>query len=185
MLRLKPFVAPILIAITAFATMFASLAAQETKPPPKYVGVEHCAQCHDSEGTGRQVQKWRKGPHGQAWKTLGSDEAAAIAKRLGVHDPQSAPECLRCHSTGAGLPKGSFAKGFDSFEGVQCESCHGPGEYYAKIEHMIMSSQARELGLIDPKTKVCKQCHNEKSPTYKGFDYRTAVKKIEHGLAPY
>ena len=185
MQRLEPFVTPIWIAIAVATTAVASLATQQYEPAPKYVGVSHCEQCHGSEGTGRQVQKWRAGPHGQAWQRLASPEAAAVAKRLGVEDPQTAPECLRCHTTGAGLPKTSFAKSFDALDGVQCESCHGPGERYAKIEHMIMSAQAKELGLIDPSPRVCKQCHNENSPTYEGFDYRTAIKKIEHALAPY
>jgi hypothetical protein len=185
MSRLKPFASPILIASIAVTTAFAGRAAQEEEPPPRYVGVSHCAQCHSSEGLGQQVQSWREGPHGKAWERLGSEEAAELAKRLGVDDPQTAPECLRCHSTGAGLSRGRFTKDFDALDGVQCESCHGPGERYAKVEHMILSDTAKSLGLIDPSPRVCRQCHNDKSPTFKGFDYREAVKKITHALAPY
>lgn len=184
MSHLKPFAALILIASIAVTTAFASRAAQD-ELPPKYVGVSHCAQCHSSEGLGKQVQSWLDGPHGQAWERLGSDEAGALAKRLGIDDPQTTPECLRCHTTGAGLPKGSFSKDFDPFAGVQCESCHGPGERYAKIEHMIVSDIAKSQGLMDPSPAVCTKCHNDKCPTFKGFDYRKAVKKIAHALAPY
>lgn len=185
MSRLKPFASPLLILSLGIAMTYARPVPGQDEPPPKYVGVSKCAQCHDSEGTGRQVTSWRQGPHGKAWEMLKSEAAVELAKSLGVDDPSTAPECLRCHTTGAGLPKGSFAKGFDHFEGVQCESCHGPGEHYAKIEHMIMSGQAKNLGLIEPSARVCVQCHNDKSPTFKGFDYREAVKKITHALAPY
>lgn len=160
-------------------------ATSDDEKLPRYVGVEHCSKCHDSDATGKQVAAWRDGPHARAWETLGTEAAAAIAKKAGVMDAQTSAECLRCHTTGAGLSKGRFTSSFESTDGVQCESCHGPGEFYAKIEHMIMNAKARELGLTDPTPATCKRCHNEESPTYKGFDYRTAVKKIRHPLVAY
>jgi hypothetical protein len=35
-------------------------------------------------------------------------------------------------------------------------------------------------GLILPDEKVCKKCHNEQSPHYKGFNYKEYVAKIAH-----
>jgi hypothetical protein len=35
-------------------------------------------------------------------------------------------------------------------------------------------------GLVEPNEAVCKKCHNEKSPTFKGFNYKEAVGKINH-----
>ncbi len=37
-----------------------------------------------------------------------------------------------------------------------------------------------EKGLIIPDEKVCKQCHNEESPTFKEFNFKEYVAKIAH-----
>ena len=39
---------------------------------------------------------------------------------------------------------------------------------------------AKSKGLIMPDEKLCKTCHNEESPNYKGFDFKTYVAKIAH-----
>jgi len=172
-------------AVATLATLAATLRGSEEEQPPRYVGVDWCAQCHDSKATGRQVEVWRQSPHGQAWKRLGSEQAIKVAAKYGIMDPQNALQCLRCHTTGAGESKSRFADNFKKENGVQCESCHGPGEKYAKITHMIDDAKASAAGLLDPGPKVCKQCHNDQSPTFAGFDYEAAVKKIRHPLAAY
>jgi len=41
--------------------------------------------------------------------------------------------------------------------------------------------KAEEYGMIKPVTKeVCVSCHNEESPTFKGFDFEKMVAKIAH-----
>jgi hypothetical protein len=35
-------------------------------------------------------------------------------------------------------------------------------------------------GMTLPEEKVCKTCHNEESPNYKGFNYAEYVAKISH-----
>jgi hypothetical protein len=40
------------------------------------------------------------------------------------------------------------------------------------------------MGLQVGGEATCKRCHNSDSPTFKGFDYATAMKKISHPLAP-
>lgn len=157
---------------------------KEPKRAPNYVGVQACGSCHKSKATGNQVGAWEKDPHANAYKTLESEAAFAIAKKKGLADPQQASECLRCHTTGADVSKAYLAEGFDVTRGVQCESCHGAGEHYAKIQHMISRSKAAEAGLVAPTAAVCRRCHNADSPTFKGFDYASAVKKIAHPLAP-
>lgn len=152
---------------------------------PKFIGVEGCAKCHNSEGTGRQVESWKSSPHARAFETLGSDAARKIAAECGISDPQADGRCVRCHTTGAGIPKSRFRQGFQSEEGVQCEACHGPGENYARIEHMISNAKARDMGLTEPTAAVCVRCHNAESPTFKGFDFKTAIGRIRHPLPQY
>ena len=197
MRNLEPrgWIAAVAVALLALTpTELAHSQASQSKPSapvspgqalPKFIGVSGCAKCHSSDATGKQVQTWQASPHAQAYKTLGTDAAQKIAAARGVKDPQAPGPCLRCHTTGAGIPKGRFAADFQVADGVQCESCHGPGEFYSKIEHMIVNAKAHEMGLIDPSPAVCTHCHNPESPTFKGFDFKTAVKKIQHRLASY
>jgi hypothetical protein len=50
---------------------------------------------------------------------------------------------------------------------------------------MFKHDKAVAMGLKVGNAKTCKRCHNAESPTFKGFDYATAVKKISHPLAPF
>jgi hypothetical protein len=167
--------------------------AADPQPPPdiapapvlQYVGAKGCASCHKSKATGNQVEVWQATAHARAWQTLATPEAKAIAAKLGIDkDPQQVPRCLSCHTTAAGESRSRIAESFDVTQGVQCEACHGPGSEYSKIQHMIQLESAVKLGLRHPDAKACKKCHNEESPTFKGFDYAAGLKKIEHRLAP-
>jgi hypothetical protein len=157
----------------------------QDNPPLQYIGADECGRCHKSKATGNQLEIWKRSAHANAFKTLSTDAAVQIAKKLGIaEEPQVSPRCLPCHTTGAGQPKSRFGDFFEVTQGVQCESCHGPGSVYGRIDHMIQPSKAHAAGLIEPTAAVCKHCHNAQSPTFEGFDFTTAVRKIRHPLAP-
>ena len=65
-------------------------------------------------------------------------------------------------------------------EGVSCESCHGPGSGYKSNAVMKDREKSIAKGLIIQDEKLCKTCHNEESPHYKGFNYEEYLKKIIH-----
>ena len=149
-----------------------------------YVGAKGCKTCHNTKKQGRQYKIWLKTKHAQAYKTLASEEAKAIAKKKGIEDPQKADECLQCHVTGHGVDAKQIRKKYSIEEGVSCESCHGPGSVYKKKKTMIAISKGEidpaSVGLVIPDEKTCKKCHNEKSPTYKEFDFDKYYEKIKH-----
>ena len=76
--------------------------------------------------------KWSESGHAKAFEVLASDRAKEVAKEKGIEDPQKADACLKCHVTGHGKPAEEFASGFKAEMGVQCESCHGPGDQHMK-----------------------------------------------------
>jgi hypothetical protein len=43
-------------------------------------------------------------------------------------------------------------------------------------------TEAASVGLVMPTEETCVKCHNEKSPSFKGFDFATASKKIAHPI---
>ena len=138
-----------------------------------YVGAEKCKICHKGEAKGNIWEIWEKSPHANAYKTL-------VAKGDGS---EKKAECLTCHVTGYGKPTGFALTDSTvnlSLASVGCEVCHGPGADYKAMAVMKDKEKAIAAGLIIPKEENCKTCHNEKSPTFKGFDFATYWKKIEH-----
>jgi len=94
-------------------------------------------------------------------------------------DEAKNPKCLKCHSTAASVDQG-LVTSITVEEGVSCESCHGPGSLYKVATTMKDMKLAMSKGLIMPDEKVCKKCHNEGSPNYKGFNFKEYSAKIAH-----
>lgn len=155
--------------------------AQEKEATHQYVGVKKCSMCHKSEAKGNQFGKWQESAHSKAFEVLATDKALAIGKEKGLKTaPQEAPECLKCHVTGYGKPAETFAATFAKEDGVGCESCHGPGSDYMSMKVMKDVEAAKAAGLILPDEKTCTGCHNEESPTFKGFDFKKSAAVIAH-----
>jgi hypothetical protein len=97
-------------------------------------GVASCGSttCHGrQEATGPRVRQnelmtWQDpasltGAHARAWTVLAGSRSQAIARRLGIGDPQGASECIACH----GDPAQNRGARFLQADGVGCEACHG------------------------------------------------------------
>ena len=164
-----------LLAVVAMAASVASAGDEYT-----IVGVKKCGMCHKAK-TGDQLGIWKKSKHAHAYETLKGEEAIAIAKEKGLGNPWEEAECLGCHTTqhftGAKLAAKSK---YVIEEGVSCEACHGPGSAYKSRKIMKDHDAAVANGLVLPDEKFCLKCHNEKSPTFKGFDYKERWAEIAH-----
>ncbi|MCC7159508.1 MAG: cytochrome C554, partial [Ignavibacteria bacterium] len=92
------------------------------------------------------------------------------------------PQCLKCHVLGKEMDPSEFESSFSKEDGVQCESCHGPGSEYKKLAIMKDKEKAKENGLIvhDNKEAFCTTCHNSESPTFNAFNYDEMWAKIVH-----
>jgi YVTN family beta-propeller protein len=160
---------------------------QESAPPitsvpattHQFTGVMACAACHSGPDFGFQFSRWRRSKHADAFATLATPEAFRIAREAGLHEsPQQASECLRCHVTGHGYPDGQFQPAFDVRDGVQCESCHGPGSGYSPEAIMLDRPAARAQGLSELSPATCAPCHENAHD--QPFDYEQALKAIAH-----
>lgn len=154
----------------------------------KYVGVKQCSMCHKTDKQGKQFDIWSKSAHAGAFKTLGTPAADAIATKKGLKTKAAeSPECLGCHTVGEGADVKLAEKSFDVKDGVQCETCHGPGSAYKNMAVMKDKAKAHAAGLAEFKDaaaiqKKCETCHNEKSPTAKKFDFAASWAKIQHKI---
>ncbi len=187
-----------IVAVAAGALVLST--SGEASAKNRYVGVKKCKKCHGSKDKGDQHKAWKKMKHANAFKVLASPEAKKVGKKLGVANPQTSKKCLKCHETGYGKAAGEFSKTFKKQMGVQCESCHGPGQKHFKVRFreeqerdgggdggwdddggggdVLLSLPRGELGAVN--AKVCKGCHNKDSPSFKKFDYAERCKEIAH-----
>jgi hypothetical protein len=170
--------------VAVVAALTGPVSSEETQR--MYVGSEKCKVCHKTEAQGAQHPIWEKSSHAKAYETLAGEEAKAAAKKAGIEDPQKAAECLGCHVTGYGVDAKYLGDKYDMTEGVGCESCHGAGGDYVSMKTMkaVASGEIEpaSVGLVVPTKETCVGCHNEKSPTFKGFEYEKMVAKIAHPI---
>lgn len=100
----------------------------------KYVGSATCRSCH-----AETHNDWQSTKHSQAFVDL---------KASGQ---QNNKNCLGCHTVGYNKTTGYVSEAATpNLEGVQCESCHGPGSLHRGNKAMIVRSTAAE---------VCTGCH--------------------------
>lgn len=162
----------------------------------RYIGAAKCKNCHQAKESGDQYGAWQKEKHAKAYEELASDKAKAYGKERGIEEPQKSEKCLKCHVTAFGEPKEKLHRSFDPKLGVQCETCHGPGENHLKAR--MAAAAAADEGKADakqeaayakipddeieknPPMKTCLKCHNEESPGFKPFCFHKFVGEIRH-----
>jgi hypothetical protein len=141
------------IGILCFALVAPKATAQSTTHD--YVGAESCRGCHAGA-----YKTWANGPHARAFSRL--SEADKKDRR-----------CLECHTMVPG-------EGDPMLAGIQCESCHGPGRFYAK-KYVMQDHELRESLFFQKVTEeTCKRCHTDKSPSIRGFDLKLKLERIRH-----
>ena len=171
----------ILITISVIISSFLAFGLYSSSP--KYVGTKTCGMCHKKENVGQQLIIWQNSNHSQAYKTLQTEKADKIAKEKGFNTKAAdTPECLKCHTSGYNVDASQLGKKFKIEDGVQCETCHGPGSDYKSKKIMKDRTASIEKGLViyDNPKELCVKCHNEESPHFNGFNFKERWEKIKH-----
>ncbi|MEJ2114067.1 MAG: cytochrome c family protein [Flavobacteriaceae bacterium] len=132
---------------------------------------------------GSQLSIWQESQHAQAYNTLKTEKADEIAATKGFKTKAvETPECLKCHASGYNVDAKFLGSKFKVEDGIQCETCHGPGEDYKSKKVMENREEAIANGLFVPENidDFCIGCHNAESPTYVEFNFETMWDKIKH-----
>jgi hypothetical protein len=153
----------------------------------KYVGSKGCIMCHSGDKKGNQASIWQKSKHADAFNALKTQAATDFAKAKGISNPSEAKECLECHTLGKTVDASLLTAGFDISQGVQCETCHDAGSNYKSMSVMKDKPKAIAAGLTEYADVAaieakCKTCHNDKSPSFKGFNFVEMYDKIKHKI---
>ena len=145
----------------------------------KYVGSQVCGECHSVTSKNHEYGEWRYSKHAQAYAILSTDEAKRLAAEQGITEPQKSETCLNCHTTGAGASPDGFSETFDPAQGVQCESCHGPGSDHVSemLQHDSLAAVKTQLPPGD-KT-ICQGCHTENIHGNR-FEFAKYLAEIDH-----
>ena len=183
----------IIIQSIGLAAVLVSSVLGQTGDPAKLISLKKCAMCHKKADKGNQLGKWESMGHAKAYATLGTEGAKAVAAKLGIDDPQTSGQCLKCHSTAYFFTETRQTEEVSLENGVSCQSCHGPGADYKKKSIMESREASIAAGMIYPaKEKSCTLCHNDTGPTWDpkryalpngettGFDPVQAYEKIKH-----
>jgi hypothetical protein len=120
-----------------------------------FVGSDTCQGCHPEA-----YSAWLLSKHAHAKESLGTQQ-------------KSDARCLSCHSPNRK----------EGVSDVGCETCHGAGQFYSPEYVMKDAELARHVGLQDPGEKLCRNCHDASSPSLRPFDFKTALKAIDHWSA--
>ena len=166
--------------VTLLLTPFIFIQAQDGH---SYIGADACSMCHKTEKQGSQYSIWQNSKHSKAFETLKSEKADQIAKEKGFTKPAiETPECLKCHASGYDLDASMLGKKFKVEDGVQCETCHGPGSDYKDMKVMKDKELSIKNGLIahEKLDAFCTGCHNSESPTFVEINIEEAWQKIKH-----
>jgi peroxiredoxin len=129
-----------------------------------YSGHDRCAVCHEKE----HIQ-WSLTGHAAAFKSL---------QRKGSEED---PACVSCHVTGWGKTGGyamNDKKDARTLEGVQCESCHGPG--YEACAAFTGTKPGKKSA--KEWEALCLSCHTEKESL--NFNFARRFPKVLHGSGP-
>lgn len=189
----------ILFGLTVAVSQLGNVAWTQEKPDAKleYVGSKQCKFCHNKPERGEQFSAWKSNRHSHAFETLSTHEAARFAKIRGMSTaPSESATCLKCHVTGYDVRTQTYPKKIAIEDGIQCETCHGPGSAHVadgKILRMDKDAIIDVSANIKmPDEQLCVSCHNPESPPWDpkkfttksgettGFDYEQAFRTIAH-----
>ncbi|MHC4538158.1 MAG: InlB B-repeat-containing protein [Planctomycetota bacterium] len=155
-----------------------------------YIGVKKCKSCHF-----KQWNSWRKTKMAKAFELLKPGVRSEEKTKLNFDpnkDHTKDAMCLRCHTSGFGIPGGYVVPAdgdaeaqeqADDNAGVTCEGCHGPGSKSVEIQEDIKENkrpykfaELQAVGFHKAGVRSCTSCHNASDPG-KGPGYHFAYEE--------
>jgi hypothetical protein len=177
----------------AHILLMAPLATAGGLPQPSdstaiYTGTERCKECHK-----HAFAVWVGSDHARAGLMLETARGRAVAHRSEISTNAAAREldCNACHRPPSRTVRARFEPEYHPEDGVQCETCHGPGGEHERIEVAKDTLAGHRIFVPEQNADLCQACHyNEKPlhvPSETGlplFNHAKWRKRIEHKTPP-
>lgn len=154
-----------------------------------FVGNKNCKKCHI-----KQFKSWAETKMATTFERLQEGVAVEAKKAAGLEDKDYTKDatCLPCHTVGYGKDGGFVdVDTTPDHVGAGCETCHGAGGTYTQDQYMSLKNKEYKkadlvaVGMVEKVGEAqCVSCHNDKSPTWAGFDYATQGKEDLHENFP-
>lgn len=172
--------------LRSFYIQPSQLRAAEAHNEPTYVGARVCAECHTGPASGNQYSLWLASKHSQSYAALTKPEAEQIARLSGARqEPEATVHCLSCHSSAANAEPRQRQRTYRIEDGVQCETCHGPGSEHVARQRAGTRSPCCREELRRPTKQLCLRCHLQQTShavvlKARAFDLEQAWREIAH-----
>lgn len=111
-----------------------------------YVGSAACVRCHKGLTTWH-IDRWKNNKFITFEKVKKSPDFIRGDENYRRH-------CYKCHTTGYDEKTGKYVE-----EGVTCEACHGPGQFYIYFMSSGKVAEAQRLSKLGFTYDVCGNCH--------------------------
>ena len=131
-----------MVGVGLFLLGCVGISVAQVGPQTRYVGVEACRDCHESE-----YARYRE----SAKKSRSFDSIKKMERRLTAAEFR---KCFECHTTGYGKPGGFRSeRETPNLKNAGCETCHGPGGLH------VRTGRAEDIkGSLT--AADCTNCHN-------------------------
>ncbi len=143
----------------------------------RFTGVESCATsgCHGGGAGHNQTQIHRKDQHANAAVAMGQATwSQQLTQNLGITNAYASARCNVCHAPLLTVNPDLFAPDLTPAKagnGVSCESCHGPAEFWLRSHTRTDYTHAMrtQIGMRDLKdfygrANACVGCHQNLDP---------------------
>jgi len=143
----------------------------------RFTGIESCATsgCHGGGAGKNQVQIHRKDQHANAAVAMGQATwSTQLTQNLGITNAYSSARCNVCHAPLLTVAPDKFVADVTparAGQGVSCESCHGPAEFWLRTHTRTdyTHSMRTQIGLRDlsdlyGRANTCVGCHQNLDP---------------------
>lgn len=96
-------------------------------------------------------------------------------------------DCKACHAPPGDAAAARYGRDYHAEDGVQCETCHGPGEVHTRIETAEDTLGGRKIFVPARNSDLCQTCHYDEKPFHVAnvlgvpvFAYEKAWPRIAH-----
>lgn len=168
--------------MAALAVLLIPISVAAPPDPPAYVGAATCGTCHTGAFT-----SWAGSDHSRAALVFGRAMGKEMMRQASARNLRFS--CRGCHAPPDTTAPALFREGFRREDGVQCETCHGPGSLH--VQRRIDGSTIATVQSTLPAradTTFCLTCHRAGKPLHDSrimrtppFNMSTFWRRIQHG----